>query len=98
MRASLPLLIFSVFLTSTRASAQAPMPEPPDAVEVTVFDVPGNATVHIDDFEPILTGGRPPTVWVGQHRFLFVWPSGEQVVVEKQITEETGQRVLAREP
>lgn len=71
------------------------LPDPPRVVEVTVVDVPGNAMVQIDDFEAFPTGSRR-TVSVGPHRFRFVWPSGEDLELLRQITEDT--QVGAREP
>ncbi|HIE92935.1 MAG TPA: hypothetical protein EYQ83_08735 [Acidobacteria bacterium] len=61
-----------------------------------MFDRPGNATVQIDDFEAIPTGGATVKVAIGPHRFLFEWPSGKQHTESIQITED--RRVGAREP
>ncbi len=72
------------------------LPALPRTAEVTVFDRPGNATVQIDDFEAIPTGGATVKVAIGPHRFLFEWPSGKQHTESIQITQD--RRVGAREP
>ena len=72
------------------------LPEIPTAVKILVFDVPGNATVRIDDFAPFPSGG-PRTVVVGAHQVVFEWPTGERLAQEVRI-EQDGQEVSARRP
>ena len=72
------------------------LPDLPAAVRILVFDVPGNATIQIDDFEPFPSGG-PRLVAVGQHRFTFEWPSGARLERTVQV-ENDDQEVSAREP
>ena len=72
------------------------LPDVPAAVQILVFDVPGNATVQIDDFEPFPSGG-PRRVAVGQHRFTFEWPSGARLE-RTVLVEQDGQEVSARNP
>jgi len=81
---------------SVREGEDVVLPNIPTAVRVLVFDVPGDATVRIDDFAPFPSGG-PRTVVVGAHRFVFEWPSGEQVTRDVEI-ERDGQEVSARHP
>ena len=81
---------------TVREGEDVVLPNVPTAVKVLVFDVPGDATVRIDDFAPFPSGG-PRTVVVGAHRFVFEWPSGEQVTRDVEI-ERDGQEVSARHP
>jgi serine/threonine protein kinase len=81
---------------TVREAEDVVLPNVPTAVKVLVFDVPGDATVQIDDFAPFPSGG-PRTVVVGPHRFVFEWPSGEQVIRDVEI-ERDGQEVSARHP
>ena len=81
---------------TVREGEDVVLPNVPTAVKVLVFDVPGDATVRIDDFAPFPSGG-PRTVAVGAHRFVFEWPSGEQVTRDVEI-ERDGQEVSARHP
>ncbi len=72
------------------------LPNIPSAVKVLVFDVPGDATVRIDDFAPFPSGG-PRIVAIGAHRFVFEWPTGQQVAQDIEIDHD-GQEVSARHP
>ena len=81
---------------TVREGEDVVLPNVPTAVKVLVFDVPGDATVRIDDFAAFPSGG-PRTVVVGAHRFVFEWPSGEQVTRDVEI-ERDGQEVSARHP
>jgi hypothetical protein len=92
-----PEVFYTAEATVTvREGEDVVLPDIPTAVKVLVFDVPGNATVRIDDFTPFPSGG-PRTVVVGTHRFVFEWPTGEQIVQDIEI-ERDGQEVSARHP
>ena len=79
-----------------REGENVALPDLPSVVKILVFDVPGNATVRIDDFDPFPSGG-PRTVTIGAHRFVFAWPTGERVVRDVQV-ERDGQEISARHP